>query len=92
MSTRLEQFTERRRRLQLRCAVQRGEIDELQAGIDASVARADRVIIVARRLTPWLLVAGGVAVVAMGPARALGLVRQGLTVALFANRAVRLLR
>lgn len=92
MSTHLEQLAARRRLLQLRCAVQRGEIAETQAGIDAGAARADRVIAVARRFTPVLLVAGAVIVLAMGPARALGLVRQGLVAATVANRAARLLR
>ena len=92
MSTHLEQLAARRRLLQLRCAVQRGEIAETQAGIDAGAARADRVIAVARRFTPVLLVAGAVIVLAMGPARALGLVRQGLVAATVATRAARLLR
>jgi len=92
MSTRLEQLAARRRLLQLQCAVQRGEIAELQAGIDASAARADHVIAVARRFTPLLLVTGVAIAVAIGPGRALGLVRQGLLAATIANRAARLLR
>jgi len=92
MSTRLEQLAARRRLLQLQCAVQRGEIAELQAGIDASAARADHVIAVARRFTPLLLVTGVAIAVAIGPSRALGLVRQGLLAATIANRAARLLR
>jgi hypothetical protein len=90
MSTRLEQLTEYRRLLQARCAVERGEIEDIHAGIAAGAARADRAIVVVRRFGPWLLVAGVAAVVAIGPGRALGLARQGLSAALFAQRAARL--
>jgi hypothetical protein len=90
MSTRLEQLTEYRRLLQARCAVERGEIEDLHADIEAGAARADRALVVVRRFAPWLLVAGVAAVVAIGPGRALGLARQGLTAALFAQRAARL--
>ena len=92
MSTRLEQLAARRRLLQLQCAVQRGEIAEIQAGIDAGAARADRIIAVAQRFTPLLVAAGAVLVLALGPGRALGLVRQGLVAATIANRAARLMR
>ena len=92
MSAHLEQLVAHRRQLQLRCAVQRGEIAGIQAGIDAGAARADRVIAVAQRFTPLLLVTGVALVLAIGPGRALGLVRQGLLAATIANRAARLLR
>jgi hypothetical protein len=92
MSTHFEQLATRRRQLQLRCAVQRGEIAETQAGIDAGAARADRLIAVAQRFTPLLLVAGVAVVLAVGPGRALGFARQGLVAAAIASRAARLLR
>ena len=92
MSTRLEQLAARRRLLQLRCAVQRGEIAAAQATIDAGAARADRVIAVAQRFSPLLLVAGAAIVLVVGPGRALGLVRQGLVAATIASRAARLMR
>jgi len=92
MSTHLEQLAARRRLLQLQCAMQRGDIAEIQAGIDAGAARADRVVAVARRFTPLFLVTGVAIVFALGPGRALGLVRQGLVAATIANRASRLLR
>ncbi len=91
MSTRLEELTTRRRLLQARCAAQRGEIGVIEADLDAGVARVDRAVAVARRLGPFVLLAGVAVLVAIGPGRALGVVRQGLTVALFANRAARLL-
>jgi hypothetical protein len=92
MSTQLEQLAARRRQLQLRCAVQRGEIAANQAVIDAAAARADRVAAVAQRITPLLLVAGAAIVLVVGPGRVLGLVRQGLVAATIAERAARLLR
>ena len=92
MSTRLEHLTERRRLLQARCAIERGEIEDVHADIAVGAARADQAILVVRRFAPWLLVAGVAAIIAIGPGRALGLARQGLTAALFAGRAVRLLR
>jgi len=92
MSTHLEQLAARRRQLQSRCAVQRGEIAESQAGIDAGAARADRVIAMAQRFTPLMLVVGVAIVLAIGPGRALGLFRRGLVAATIADRAARLLR
>ena len=92
MSSRLEQLASRRRLLQLQCAVQRGEIGEIQAGIDAGAARADRVIAVVRRLSPLLAVAGVLAVAAVGPSRLLGTARSVLPAVLVAQRALRLLR
>ncbi len=92
MSMRLEQLAARRRLLQLQCAVQRGEIAEIEADLDAGAARVDRVVAMARRFTPLLLVTGVVIFVAIGPGRALGLVSRGLAAATIANRAARLLR
>lgn len=92
MSARVDRLTVRRRLLQAECAVQRVEIGGLQSDLAAGAARADHVIGVARRLTPLLLAAGGVAAVLIGPARLLGLARQGLALGLVANRASRLLR
>lgn len=92
MSTRLEQLTARRRRLQLQCAAERGEIGEIQAELDAGAARVDHVIAVVRRLGPLFVAVGVVAAVAIGPRRLLGVTRQALTLALVANRATRLLR
>jgi hypothetical protein len=92
MSTRVERLTIRRRLLQAECALQRDEIGGIQADLDAGAARADHVISVARRLTPLLLAAGVATAVLIGPARLLGVVRQGLALGLVANRASRLLR
>ena len=72
--------------------MQRGEIGGIQSDLEAGAARTDHVIAVARRLTPLLLAAGVAAAVLMGPARLLGVARQGLALGLVANRASRLLR
>jgi hypothetical protein len=92
MSTRVARLTVRRRLLQAECAVQRGEIGGIHSDLDAGAARADHVISVARRLTPLLLAAGVVVAVLIGPARLLGLARQGLALGVVASRASRLLR
>jgi hypothetical protein len=92
MSTRVERLAVHRRLLQAECAVQRGEIGGIHSDLDAGAARADHVISVARRLTPLLLVAGVAAAVLIGPARLVGLARQGLALGMVASRASRLLR
>jgi hypothetical protein len=92
MSKRVERLAVRRRLLQAECAVQRGEIGAYHSELESGAARADRVIGVVRRLTPLLLVAGAVAVVAIGPARLVEAARRALSLGLFASRASRLLR
>ena len=92
MSARVERLSVRRRLLQAECAVQRGEIGGIQSDLEAGAARADHVISVARRLTPLLLAAGVAAAVMIGPARLVGLARQGLALGVVASRASRLLR
>lgn len=90
MSDRLAELTARRRALQERCALQRGDVQVLYASIERRTARVDRVIGVARGLTPLLAVGGVVVLFAMGPHRALRLARRGLAMALYATQARRL--
>jgi hypothetical protein len=90
MSDRLTELTARRRALQARCALQRDDVKMLYAGIEHRTARVDRVIDVARSLTPLVAVGGVVMLIAMGPHRALLLVRRGLAVALYAVQARRM--
>ena len=92
MSMRVERLAVRRRLLQAECAVQLGEIGSIQSDLEAGAARTDHIIGVARRLTPLLLAAGVAAAVLIGPARLLGVARQGLALGLVASRASRLLR
>jgi len=90
MSDRLAELTARREALQARCSLQRDDVQTLYAGIERRVARVDRVIGVARSLTPLVAVGGVVVALAMGPRRALLLVRRGLTIALYAVQARRM--
>jgi len=90
MSDRLAELTARRRALQVRCALQREDVQTLYAGIERRTGRVDRVIDVARSLTPLVAVGGVVMVLAMGPHRALLLVRRGLAIALYAMQARRM--
>jgi len=90
VSERLAELTARRRALQARCALQRDDVQTLYAGIEQRTARVDRVIGVARSLTPLVAVGGVVVLLAMGPHRALLLVRRGLAVALYAVQARRM--
>ena len=82
MSSRLAALTARRAALQAECALQRDDAALAYGDIEQGVAKVDRV----------LLVAGAVALLAIGPARALSLVRRGLAVGLYAREARRLLR
>ena len=91
MSDRLAALTARRRALQAQCALQREDVQVLYAGIERRTARVDRVIDVARSLTPLVAVGGVVVLLAMGPHRALLLVRRGLAIALYAIQARRML-
>jgi hypothetical protein len=90
MSDRLAELTARRRALQVRCALQRADVQLLYGAIERRTARVDGVIEVARSMTPLLAVGGVVMLLAMGPHRALLLVRRGLTAALYAMQARRL--
>jgi hypothetical protein len=87
MSDRLAELTTRRRALQARCALQRHDVQTLYAGIEDRTARVDRVLGVARSLTPLVAVGGVAVLLVMGPQRALLLVRRGLAVALYAVQA-----
>jgi hypothetical protein len=85
-------LTARRAALQAECALQRDDAVQAYAGIESGAARIDRVVAVLRRLTPVFLVGGVVVVVALGPARAINLVRRGVTLAIYALQARSLLR
>ena len=92
MSSRLDALTARRTALQAECAAQRDDMQLLYGGIEGKLARVDRTIEAVRRLAP-VIAAGGIAVlVVLGPGRALGLLRRALSVAVYANQALRLLR
>jgi len=92
MSSRLVALTARRAALQAQCALDRDDAALAYADIEQGVAKVDRVVAGVRRLAPILVMGGAVALLAIGPARALTLVRRGLAVGLYAREARRLLR
>lgn len=92
MSSRLVALTARRAALQAECALQRDDAALAYGDIELGVAKVDRVVAGVRRLAPVLLVGGAVALLAIGPGRALSLIRRGLAVGLYAREARRLLR
>ena len=73
MSSRLVALTARRAALQAECALQRDDAALAYGDIEQGVAKVDRVVAGVRRLAPVLLVGGAVALLAIGPARALPL-------------------
>lgn len=92
MSQRLEALIARRMALQAECALQRDDVRQLYGGIEGTAVRADRAIEVVRRFTPLIAVGGAAVLFALGPGRALRLLRNGLSVALYANQARQLFR
>lgn len=92
MSSRLVALTARRAALQAECALQRDDAVRAYADIEQGVAKVDRVVATARRLTPLLVVGGAVALFAVGPARVASLLRSGIALSLYAREARRLLR
>ena len=89
MNSRLEALTARRKALQARCDLLRGDAELLYGGIEDRTVRVDRTIETVRSLTPIIAIGGLLLLLAMGPQRALHLARRGLTVALYANQARR---
>jgi hypothetical protein len=92
VSSRLTALTARRAALQAEVALQRDDTRQSYRTIEASATKVDGVLSAVRRLTPLLLVGGVAALIAVGPARALALVRRGLTFGLYVSQARRLLR
>jgi hypothetical protein len=92
VSSRLVALTARRAALQAECALQRDDAVQAYAGIESGAASIDRVVAVLRRLTPVFVVGGVVVLVALGPARAVSLVRRGITITMYALQARSLLR
>ncbi len=92
MNSRLVALTARRAALQAECALQRDDAALAYGDIEQGVAKVDRVVAGVRRMAPVLLVGGAVALLAIGPARALSLVSRGLAFGLYAREARRLLR
>jgi len=91
VSSRLVELTARRVALQAECALRRDDAAQSLAEIEHGVARIDRAVAAARRFAPLLVVGGAVALIAVGPSRALSMVARGLALGLYAKQARRLL-
>jgi butyrate kinase len=92
VSSRLDALTARRLALQVECAEQRDDVRAVYGGIERSVTRVDRVVEKVRSVGPLVIVGGAALLFALGPGRALRVVRRGLAVALYATQALRFLR
>ena len=92
MSSRLAALTARRAALQAECALQRDGTALAYDEIEQGVARVDRVVATVRRLTPFLVAAGAIGLLVIGPSRVLPLLRRGIAVSMYAREARRLLR
>jgi hypothetical protein len=92
VSSRLVALTARRAALQAECALQRDDAVQAYGEIEHGARRIDGLLGALRRLTPVLVAGGAVVLVAIGPSRAVTLVRRGLTFAMYALQARSLLR
>jgi hypothetical protein len=92
VSSRLAALQARRAALQAECALHRDDVRLLYGGITARAEKVDRTIDTVRRLAPFIAVGGIAVLVALGPGRALNLLRRGLSVGVYANQALRILR
>ena len=92
MSSGLAATTARRVALQAKCAAQRsalaGQLDDAEDGLRP----VDRAIYLVRTFGPLAVVAGTVALIIIGPGKALRATRNVLTVAPYAAQALRLFR
>ncbi len=92
MSARVQELSAQRAFLQARCQRERDEVRRQYLGIEQRTARADRFIESARDYAPVIAIGGLAALLLLGPRRVLRLLRRGLSVALVAGQAMRLLR
>jgi hypothetical protein len=88
----LPALTARRVALQAEIARRRGEVVATYGDVERGVAPVDRAIVTVRRLAPLIAVAGVVALIVVGPGKTLRVLSRGLTLAVTAGQAVRLLR
>ena len=94
MSARTRELVERRKLLQLRCAMQRQHFASEVEGIERSLQTVDRVAGVARRVLGEPLVIAGIVTgaVVIGPSRRLRTISRGLLLAAALQRLWRLWR
>ena len=94
MSARTRELDERRKQLQLRCALQRQNFADEVRGIERSLQTVDSVAGVARRLLgePVVIVGLVAGAVVIGPSRLLRTISRGLLLAAALQRLWRLWR
>jgi hypothetical protein len=91
VNPRLAALSARRGALQAEIALQRDDMAETYGQIERSTGRVDHALHVVRRMSPLIAVVGAVGLFALGPSRALSLLRRGLTLGVFVTQARRLL-
>lgn len=92
MSSGLATTTARRMALQARCAAQRDALTRELGAVEDGLRPVDRAIYFVRTFGPPVVVAGVVALIIIGPGKALRVTRNVLAVAPYATQAVRLFR
>lgn len=92
MSRGLAATTARRVALQTKCTAQRGELARQLGAIEDGLRPVDRAIHCVQTYGPLMAIAGVVALVVIGPRRALRATRNVLVVAPYAAQALRLFR
>jgi hypothetical protein len=92
MSSGLAATTARRVALQARCAEQRSALQGQLGAIEDGIRPVDRAIHYLQTYGPLLAVAGIVALIVIGPGKALRATRNVLVVAPYAAQALRLFR
>jgi hypothetical protein len=92
MSRGLAATTARRVALQAKCTAQRGELARQLDAAEVGLRPVDRAIHVVRTFGPLAVVAGVVALIIIGPGKALRATRNVLVVAPYAAQALRLFR
>jgi butyrate kinase len=92
VSSRLVALQARRAALQAECALHRDDVRLVYGGMAARAEKVDRTIDAVRSFAPVIAVGGIAVLIALGPGRALRLLRRGLSFGVYANQALRLIR
>lgn len=92
--SRLRDLVERRAALQVRCAVQRGELGREVGGIEQRLQSIDRFALAAKRAArnPFVIALGVAALVAIGPKRIVRYAGRSAIAASAARRTLGMLR
>lgn len=92
MSSGLAATTARRVALQEKCAAQRGELAGQLDAVEDGLRPVDRAIYLVRTFGPLAVVAGAVALIIIGPGKAVRATRNVVAIAPYAAQALRLFR